>query len=82
MQKLWGGSHLCVCVFVCVPDLESDGVAGVVEVMRGPRGRWVKMISGKQPPATQTHQRHTYKRTPLTSETFLLWTGSRGQTES
>lgn len=44
-----------VCVCVCASDLESDGVAGVVEVMRGPGGRWVKMISGKQPPATQTH---------------------------
>jgi len=44
-----------VVIYVCVPDLESDGVAGVVEVMRGPRGRWEKMISGKQPPATLTH---------------------------
>lgn len=46
---------VCVCVWCFAPDLESDGVAGVVEVMRDPRGRWVKMISGKQPPATQTH---------------------------
>lgn len=44
-----------IYICVCVSDLESDGVAGVVEVMRGPRGRWEKMISGKQPPATQTH---------------------------
>lgn len=47
--------RVCVCACVRAPDLESDGVAGVAEVMRGPRGRWVKMISGKQPPATQTH---------------------------
>ena len=29
--------YVCVCVCV-VADLEPDGVAGVVEVMGGPRG--------------------------------------------
>lgn len=39
----------------CVLDLEPDGGAGVVEVMRAPRGRRVEMIRRKQPPANWTH---------------------------
>ena len=62
---------VCVCVCVCVPDLEPDRVAGMVEVMRGPRGRWVKMISGKQPPANQTHLRDTQMHTH-NAENFSL----------
>lgn len=42
-------------ICVCEPDLEPDRGAGVAEVMRGSTGRWVKMISGEQPPANQTH---------------------------
>lgn len=43
-------------MFLCAHlTLSLDRVAGVVEVMRGPTGIWVKMISGKQPPANQTH---------------------------
>lgn len=58
-EKWWGAElvELWLFAFVCdyarVPDLECDGVVGELEMMKGPRGRWVKMI--KQPPTNQTY---------------------------
>lgn len=56
----WAGGRVVVrgdqeIVGVFEPDLEPDRVVGTVEVMRGSAGRWVKMISGVQPPANQKH---------------------------
>lgn len=69
---------VAVVCCVCTLDLESDGVAGVVKVMRGPRERWLKMISTIQPPATQTHETGTI----ITPDTFLFRMGNGSQAEN
>lgn len=63
-RTVTGVQKLSVCATARVsPDLESDGVVGEVEMMKGPRGRWVKMI--KQSPANQTYYSHKTRRLSL-----------------
>lgn len=71
--QVWAGSHLCVCV----ADLESDGVAGVVEVMWGPQGT---MGKDDQWQTTSCH-RDTLVHTNARSAT-LFRVGRGGQTEN